>query len=62
MAAGVLGLPLAGGCRLEAEGTPTTPAQLAPDFSLLDHRGQRVTLASTLARGPAVVIFYRGAW
>jgi len=34
----------------------------APDFSLPDAHGGLVTLSSLLARGPAVVTFYRGGW
>jgi peroxiredoxin len=34
----------------------------APDFSLPDARGGRVSLSAVLERGPAVVTFYRGGW
>jgi peroxiredoxin len=34
----------------------------APDFSLPDARKQEISLAGLLARGPAVVTFYRGGW
>jgi peroxiredoxin len=34
----------------------------APDFSLPDAHGKPVTLSALLARGPAVVTFYRGGW
>ena len=34
----------------------------APDFTLPNAAGQPVGLASMLARGPAVVSFYRGRW
>ena len=34
----------------------------APDFTLPNVRGESVSLADTLANGPAVVAFYRGAW
>jgi peroxiredoxin len=34
----------------------------APDFSLPDSTGKVVSLSSLLARGPAVVTFYRGGW
>lgn len=36
--------------------------QKAPDFSLPDSHGKTVTLSSLLAKGPAVVTFYRGGW
>ena len=34
----------------------------APDFSLPNTSGELVSLSGLLARGPAVVTFYRGAW
>jgi hypothetical protein len=34
----------------------------APDFSLPNIRGELVALADLLARGPVVVVFYRGVW
>ncbi len=34
----------------------------APDFTLPDAHGRPVTLSALLARGPAVVTFYRGGW
>ncbi len=35
---------------------------IAADFSLPDTTGKTVTLASLTARGPAVLVFYRGYW
>ena len=34
----------------------------APDFTLPDTHGANITLATVLARGPAVITFYRGSW
>ena len=34
----------------------------APDFTLPNVRGEAVTLSKLLAKGPAVIAFYRGAW
>jgi len=34
----------------------------APDFTLPNARGDAVALSDALARGPAVVTFYRGDW
>lgn len=34
----------------------------APDFTLTDQDGKRVTLSDLLEKGPAVVSFYRGVW
>ena len=33
-----------------------------PDFTLPNARGESVTLSDVLAKGPAVVAFYRGTW
>lgn len=35
---------------------------IAPDFTLTAQDGRRVSLASELAHGPAVLVFYRGYW
>ena len=42
-------------------GTVVASAQ-APDFSLTDQTGAPATLAALTARGPAVLVFYRGFW
>ncbi len=34
----------------------------APDFQLLDHRGETISSAELLSYGPLVVIFFRGRW
>ena len=34
----------------------------APDFALPNLRGEPVQLSALLAKGPAVVAFYRGNW
>ena len=34
----------------------------APEFELPDATGSRVKLSALLARGPAVLAFYRGVW
>lgn len=50
------------GCRLETEQPPATVEAQAPDFSLSAHDGRTVALADLLARGPAILVFYRGHW
>jgi peroxiredoxin len=44
--------------------SPTTTADSAqaPGFSLADQNGHAVALAEALARGPVVLVFYRGYW
>lgn len=34
----------------------------APDFTLPDAAGRKVSLAETLKQGPAILVFYRGGW
>jgi ATP-dependent protease HslVU (ClpYQ) peptidase subunit len=34
----------------------------APDFSLPDATGKKVSLSETLQQGPVVLTFYRGSW
>ena len=57
-------LGLLAGClgRLETRATPLSLDELAPAFALQTHTGQRQTLNSLLAMGPAVIVFYRGHW
>jgi peroxiredoxin len=40
----------------------TATGAKAPDFTLPDAHGKPVTLSALLAKGPAVVTFYRGGW
>ncbi len=49
-------------CRLETRATAPADFQAAPDFSLKAHTGQTVSLAKLRARGPVMVVFYRGYW
>jgi hypothetical protein len=43
--------------------TPTLVASArAPSFSLPDQTGKPFTLAELTARGPALLVFYRGYW
>ena len=39
-----------------------TSDAIAPGFTLTAQDGRRVSLASELAHGPAVLVFYRGYW
>lgn len=58
-----LGMSLgAVGCRLQTEQGSVQVEQTAPDFSLTAQDGTSVDLASLVARGPAILVFYRGHW
>ena len=39
-----------------------TALNMAPDFTLVDHTGSRVTLYENLVSGPVLLVFYRGYW
>ena len=43
-------------------GTPIGVGDVAPDFTLEDQNGRRVTLSDARGKAPVVVIFYRGYW
>lgn len=34
----------------------------APDFTLVNHEGVEVSLKGKLAKGPVLLVFYRGFW
>jgi hypothetical protein len=41
---------------------PAADTAKAPEFSLPDASGNTVALSELLAKGPVVVVFYRGYW
>ena len=41
---------------------PVGIGQAAPDFTLMDHHGTRVTLSDSRGKSPVVLVFYRGYW
>ena len=42
--------------------TPVGVGDVAPDFTLVDHHGQKTTLFGSRDKSPVVLIFYRGYW
>ena len=56
-------LPFAGvaGC-ISTRGPSVAVTAPAPSFRLASHLGGEVALDDLVARGPAVVVFYRGHW
>lgn len=53
----------AGANELRARSWPAKAVgETAPDFELPDARGGSATLAGLRSEGPAVLVFYRGAW
>lgn len=45
-----------------ARTSPVGIGETAPDFTLEDQRGRRVTLSEARAKGPVVLVLYRGHW
>jgi cytochrome oxidase Cu insertion factor (SCO1/SenC/PrrC family) len=48
--------------RAQTRTKPLAVGEIAPDFTLVDHRGQKITLSDSKGRNPVVVMFYRGYW
>ena len=42
--------------------SPVAVSEVAPDFTLQDHSGQKVTLSDARGKSPVVLVFYRGHW
>lgn len=41
---------------------PVKAGDAAPDFTLVDHRGNKVTLSDFKGKSPVLLVFYRGYW
>ena len=41
---------------------PISVGEVAPDFTLEDQDGHRVTLSAVRGKSPVVLVFYRGYW
>ena len=41
---------------------PVAVGETAPDFTLVDHHGKKVTLSDSRGKSPVVLVFYRGYW
>lgn len=41
---------------------PLKVGDAAPNFTLVDHRGNKATLSDSKGKSPVVVVFYRGYW
>ena len=55
----LLGGPLALAADLEPGGAA---GELAPVFTAVDQKGESVDLAALRAKGPVILVFYRGFW
>lgn len=41
---------------------PVAAGEVAPDFTLQDQSGNKVTLSNARGKSPVVLVFYRGYW
>ena len=41
---------------------PLKVGDAAPDFTLVDHRGNKWKLSDSKGKSPVVIVFYRGYW
>lgn len=41
---------------------PIAVGEVAPDFTLEDQSGHKVTLSDARGKSPVVLVFYRGYW
>jgi cytochrome oxidase Cu insertion factor (SCO1/SenC/PrrC family) len=41
---------------------PVAVGEVAPDLTLEDQSGQKVTLSDSRGKSPVVLVFYRGYW
>jgi peroxiredoxin len=46
----------------QTRSSPVAVGDVAPDFTLADHRGGKVTLSEARSKSPVVLVFYRGYW
>lgn len=42
--------------------SPIKAGDTAPDFTLQDQKGSKVTLSAARGQSPVVLVFYRGYW
>ena len=42
--------------------SPVQVGEMAPDFTLEDQQGRKVTLSAARGKMPTVLVFYRGYW
>lgn len=48
--------------QVKARNTPVGVGEVAPDFTLEDQNGKKVTLSEARVKNPVVLVFFRGYW
>ncbi len=61
LAAGIL-MSSAFAAETAKRSSPVATGETAPDFTLTDQNGRKRRLSAQLAKGPVVLVFYRGYW
>ena len=61
----LLSLPIGATSQSPTRGLRSAPVgvgDVAPDFTLADQNGQKITLSDARGKSPVVLVFYRGYW
>ena len=58
----ITGLITAATAGAQTVAKPVKVGDAAPDFTLVDHRGKKLTLSASRRESPVVIVFYRGYW
>jgi cytochrome oxidase Cu insertion factor (SCO1/SenC/PrrC family) len=48
--------------RSQERAAPVAVGEMAPDFTLENQNGNKVTLSAARGKSPVVLVFYRGYW
>ena len=55
-------LVTAASAQTQSAAKPVGVGETAPDFTLVDQHGRKVTLSEHKGKSPVVLVFYRGYW
>ena len=58
----MIGLVNATTARAQTVAKPVKVGDAAPNFTLVDYRGNKVTLSDSKGKSPVLLVFYRGYW
>jgi len=58
----IVALVIATIAQTQTEAKPVAIGDAAPDFTLVDHHGTKVTLSDSKGKSAVVLVFYRGYW
>jgi cytochrome oxidase Cu insertion factor (SCO1/SenC/PrrC family) len=58
----LVGAVVSAGVTAQTGVKPVAVGETAPDFTLVDQRGNKVRLSDSKGKSPVVLVFYRGYW